>query len=131
MMQHNVEELAAIVVDRAFHIHRDIGPGLLENIYESVLADRLKDAGLSVETQKSIAVQLDGKSYNNAFRADIIVNQALLIEIKSTEKFAPVHIKQCLTYIRLLNMPLGLLINFGGETFKQGIRRIMNDRLIR
>ncbi|WOE75823.1 GxxExxY protein [Alterisphingorhabdus coralli] len=125
------EALAAVVIDQAYHLHRDIGPGLLEHVYEAVLADRLRAQNLKVETQKPIAVLLDGKKYDNAFRADLIVNDALLVEIKSLEKWSPVHIKQCLTYIRLLNMPLGLLINFGAATFKEGIKRIMNERVSR
>jgi GxxExxY protein len=121
------EELARIVVDCGYRLHRELGPGLMESVYESVSAGRLSDAGLSAVCQRPIDIHVDGKIYPCAFRADIIVNDALLIELKSVENLAPVHIKQTLTYIRLLKMPLGLLINFGTATFKEGTRRIMNN----
>lgn len=121
------EELARIVIDISYRLHRELGPGLMESVYESVLIGRLIEAGLCVESQKAIDIIVDGKKYACAFRADIIVNNALLLELKSVENLAAVHVKQTLTYIRLLNMPLGLLINFGSATFKEGVRRIMND----
>lgn len=117
-----------MVVDCGFHIHKEVGPGLLESVYEAVLANRLRKRGLSVETQKSIPIMIDDLSFSDGFRADLIVEGKLLVELKSTERASPVHVKQVLTYLRLMNMPLGLLINFGADTFAQGTTRVMNNR---
>jgi GxxExxY protein len=125
--EQDIESLARIVIDQGYRLHLDTGPGLLESVYETILSDRLRDLGYRVETQKCIDISMDGRHYANAFRADIIVNNCLLLEIKSVSALQPVHIKQTLTYIRLLKMPLGLLINFGEARFKDGIKRIMND----
>jgi GxxExxY protein len=125
----DIESLIRKVVDQGYGLHRDIGPGLLESVYEAVLADRLRDLGCHVETQKSLDIDIDGRTYHGAFRADLIVNQSLLIELKSVESLNAVHIKQTLTYIRLLGFPLGLLMNFGAATYKENIRRIMNDKI--
>jgi GxxExxY protein len=125
----DIESLIRKVVDQGYGLHRDIGPGLLESVYEAVLADRLRDLGCHVETQKSVDINIDGRTYHGAFRADLIVNQSLLIELKSLESLNAVHIKQTLTYIRLLGFPLGLLMNFGAATYKENIRRIMNDKI--
>lgn len=123
------EKLIQQVVDQGFRLHRDVGPGLLESVYETVLADRLRDLGCHVETQKSVDIKIDGKTFLGAFRADLIVDGSLLIELKSLESLNAAHIKQTLTYIRLLGLPVGLLINFGGARYKEGIRRIMNDTM--
>lgn len=120
------EELSKIVVDCAYRMHVEIGPGLLESVYEAVLEKLLSEQGVRVSRQKSIPVEVMGLSINEGFRADLIVEDLLLIELKSVEKLAPVHSKQVLTYLRLLNLPLGLLINFGAATFKEGCKRIVN-----
>jgi len=120
------EELSRIVVDCGYRMHVEIGPGLLESVYEAVLEKLLADQGLNVERQKAIPVNLMGLSLNEGFRADLIVEDTLLLELKSVEKLAPVHSKQVLTYLRLLNLPLGLLLNFGAATFKEGCKRIVN-----
>jgi GxxExxY protein len=125
--EQGIESLARVVIDQGYKLHLDTGPGLLESVYETILTDRLRDLGYHVETQKSIDINMDGRNYTNAFRADIIVNDILLLEIKSVSALQPVHVKQALTYIRLLKMPLGLLMNFGEARFKDGIKRIMND----
>ena len=125
-----IEALFNQVLDAGYRLHTEVGPGLLETVYETILADRLISMGLQVEAQKSIDIQLQDRHFRGAFRADLIVNSKLLIEIKSTESLASVHIKQTLTYIRLLNMSLGMLINFGGATFKGNVKRIMNDRAL-
>lgn len=122
-----IEALAHAAVDCGFHIHRDIGPGLLESAYEILLAESLSRRGLSVERQVSVPLRANGIVIENAFRADLIIGQSLLIEIKSTEQHAPVHAKQLLTYLRLMHLPLGLLMNFGTATFKEGIRRVANN----
>ena len=122
-----LETLVTAVIDCAFHLHRDVGPGLLESVYETVLAKRLSALGFKVEKQKPIAIEIDGIAFGDAFRADLIVNGILLLEIKSVENLAPVHIKQVLTYLRLINQPLGLLINFGGDRFSGSVKRITNN----
>ena len=119
--------LITAVIDCAFHLHRDVGPGLLESVYETVLAKRLSALGFKVEKQKPIAIDIDGIAFGDAFRADLIVNGILLLEIKSVENLAPVHIKQVLTYLRLMNQPLGLLINFGSDRFSGSVKRITNN----
>jgi GxxExxY protein len=123
----NIEELAAIVVDKAFHLHVDLGPGLLESVYEAVLAQVLVAQGLQVERQKTITFQYQGFHFDDGLRVDLLINNMLVVELKSVEVIAPVHGKQLLTYLRLLKLPLGLLINFGAPTFKQGIKRVVNN----
>ena len=123
----NVEEISAIVVDCSYKLHVEAGPGLLESVYEVVLAKMLEDRGLGVMRQVKVPIELMGLKFDEGFRADLIVDDSLLVELKSVENLLPVHSKQVLTYIRLLKMPLGLLINFGNATFKEGIRRIVNN----
>jgi GxxExxY protein len=129
IVQPRQEEIARIVIDFGLQLHRDVGPGLLESVYETVLASRLMKAGLKVDRQKPIPIRIDDIIFPDGFRADLLVEDLLLIEIKSLEKLAPVHHKQTLTYLRLMNLPLGLLINFGGETFREGISRVMNNHV--
>lgn len=126
--RHDKEELSRIVVDCAYRMHVEIGPGLLESVYEAVLEKLLLEQGLKVSRQQPIPIQLMGISVNEGFRADLIVEDCLLIELKSVEKLMSVHPKQVLTYLRLLNLPLGLLINFGAATFKEGCQRIVNGK---
>ena len=121
-----VEQLAAIAVDCGFHIHKELGPGLLESVYETVLAQALWQHGLAVEQQRSVPIAFRGMSFPDAFRADVIVEDSLIIEVKSVERNAPVHAKQLLTYLPLMKQPLGLLMNFGCETFKDGVKRVAN-----
>ena|SRR5687768_5929603 len=123
----DVESLARVAIDCGLKIHRDLGPGLLESVYEAVLAACLIRAGLAVEQQKPIAIEFDGMVFRAGFRADLVVEGQLLIEVKSVERLAPVHSKQLLTYLRLSGRPLGLLMNFGGETFREGVRRFANN----
>lgn len=122
------EALSRIVVDCAYRMHLEIGPGLLESVYEAVLEKLLRQQGLKVTRQQVIPVEVMGLRLDEGFRADLIVDDLLLVELKSVEKLAPVHAKQVLTYLRLLNLPLGLLINFGAATFKEGCRRIVNGK---
>ena len=123
----DLEAIARISVDCGFHLHKDIGPGLLESAYELLLFESLKEIGLSVERQKIIPITFRGRVLDEAFRADLIVENRLLIELKSTDRHAPVHAKQLLTYLRLMDLPLGFLMNFGAATFKEGVKRIAND----
>jgi GxxExxY protein len=122
-----IEELASCVIDTAKGIHIDIGPGLLESVYEHLLADRLQKQGLKVSRQMPVSATIDGFNFPDAFRLDLLVEDRLLIELKSIERLAPVHAKQTLTYLRLMKLPLGLLINFGGITLKEGIKRVVNN----
>lgn len=122
----DIEELARIAVDCGLQLHRDLGPGLLESVYEAVLATQLARFGLAVERQKILPVAYDGIALADGFRVDLWVESQLIIEVKSVERLAPVHSKQLLTYIRLARQPVGLLMNFGGETFREGLKRIVN-----
>jgi GxxExxY protein len=122
----DIEAMAADVIDASFRIHRDLGPGLLESVYETVLAAQLERKGYRVERQRPISFDFDGLHFEAAFRIDILVEGRLLVEIKSIDRLNPVHLKQVLTYLRLTRQPLGLLINFGGATLKEGLRRIVN-----
>jgi GxxExxY protein len=123
----DVDELARIAVDCGFKIHKELGPGLLESVYEALMAAILVRAGLGVERQKPIKIEFDGMALGEGFRADLLVDGRLIIEIKSVDRLAPVHARQLLTYLRLAKQPLGLLMNFGGETFKEGVRRVANN----
>ena len=122
-----LEDIAKISVDCGFHLHRDIGPGLLESVYEILLFESLKEKGLSVERQKIIPITFKGRVLEEAFRADLVVENQILIELKSTERYAPVHAKQVITYLRLMDLPLGFLMNFGAATFKEGLKRLANN----
>ena len=123
----DLEALAKIVFNSGLELHKELGPGLLESVYEVVLSDVLVEQGLFVERQKIIPVVFRGKVFDEMFRADLIIENKLLIELKSTEHFAPVHAKQVLTYIRLAKLPLGFLMNFGQATFVGGFKRLAND----
>ena len=125
--KHNIEQLSAVVVDAAYHIHCELGPGLLESVYEAVLAKALEQRGLRAERQKIVTFEYDGMTFDDGLRLDLLVDNALIVELKSVEKLTPVHPKQLLTYLRLLHLPLGLLINFGAPTFKEGCKRIVNN----
>ncbi|WOF45158.1 GxxExxY protein [Sphingopyxis indica] len=124
---HDVEDLARIAIDCAFHLHRDLGPGLLESVYEILLAEALREVGLNVERQLVVPITYKGAVIDNALRLDLLIEQKLVVELKSVERFAPVHGKQLLTYLRLLDLPLGLLINFGQELFRDGVKRVANN----
>ncbi|HKP74542.1 MAG TPA: GxxExxY protein [Longimicrobiaceae bacterium] len=121
-------EITGIVVDTAFQVHTLIGPGLLESVYEAVLARKLEQRGLVVERQKPIAFEIEGMRFDEGFRADLLVEDRVLVELKSIEKLARVHAKQVLTYLRLMNLPVGLLINFGAASLGEGLQRIINSR---
>ncbi len=123
----HIEELARVAVDSGFAIHRDLGPGLLESVYEALLAAALTKRGFKVDRQKSIDFNYDGLIFAEGFRADLIVENRLIIEVKSIDRLAAVHSKQLLTYLRLLSLPVGLLMNFGGATFREVVRRVVNN----
>jgi GxxExxY protein len=118
--------VAAVVVNCAFRIHVEVGPGLLESVYEQLLAYELSRAGFQVERQKSIPIEYRGVQFSEGFRADILVEDRVLVEIKSVEVLPPVCMKQVLTYLRMSGKRLGILINFGSPRIKEGIHRIAN-----
>jgi iron complex transport system substrate-binding protein len=123
----DMEAIAADVVDLSLRLHRDLGPGLLESVYETVLAAKLTRLGYRVARQRSIDIEFEGLRFDGAFRIDLMVEDQLLVEIKSVERLNAAHAKQLLTYLRLTKRSLGLLINFGGATLKEGLRRVVND----
>jgi GxxExxY protein len=120
--------LATVAVDCGFKVHERLGPGLLESVYEAVLAHSLERRGLVVERQKPIPIRVDHLIIDEGFRADLLVEGVLLIELKCAERYAPIHVKQLLTYLRLMDLPLGLLMNFGTATYREGVRRVVNSR---
>lgn len=121
-----IEVLATQVVNASLAVHRALGPGLLESAYEECLAIELSLAGLTVERQKSVPLVYRGHTIDAAYRLDLIVNQLLLIELKTVESVQPIHRVQVATYLRLLHLPLGLLINFNVPLLKQGLHRVLN-----
>jgi GxxExxY protein len=126
-LSEDLEGLARIAVDCGYKLHEGLGPGLLESVYEACLGSSLRSRGLFVERQKIVPIRYGDVVLDEAFRADIVIERRLLIELKSVENFAPVHAKQVLTYLRLMDLELGLLMNFGAATFKDGVRRIANN----
>ncbi len=125
--QWDVEQVATIVVTMAFMLHQEIGPGLLESVYEAILASMLAGQGLLVERQKPVTIFYRGLVLDEGFRLDLLIDGQLIVELKSVEKLLPVHPKQLLTYLRLMNLPLGLLINFGAPLLKDGLKRVVNN----
>ena len=123
----DVEALATIAIDCGFKLHSQLGPGLLESAYEAVMAHSLAKRSLAVERQRPVPVTYDGVAVDEGFRLDLLVEGKLLIELKSVERLAPVHGKQVLTYLRLMNLSLGLLMNFGAPTFREGCKRVVNN----
>lgn len=119
-------DIASEIVDAAYHVHVALGPGLMETVYEVALEHDLKKRGFDVKRQVPVCVEYDGIKFEEGFRADLIVNDCVIIELKSIESLAPVHKKQLLTYLRLTGLKLGLLINFGAPLIKEGIFRVVN-----
>lgn len=126
----DIEAIARIVVDCGYKVHTGLGPGLLESVYEVILAHTITQRGLLVQLQYPVPIEYEGITFAEGFRADLLIAGQLLVELKSVELLAPVHSKQVLTYLRLLRLPLGLLINFGAPTFKAGIKRIVNNHVV-
>jgi len=122
-----IDDITGLVVDAAFKLHTGLGPGLLESVYEMVLARDLERRGLIVEKQKPVSFEYDDLQFEDAFRVDLLIERCVVLELKSVEILAQVHSKQLLTYLRLLNLPVGLLINFGAATMKEGLHRIVNN----
>ena len=122
-------EIGTIVVDSAVKLHKSLGPGLLETVYEAILIQQLQKAGLTSQRQVLVPITFEGVSYDEGFRADIIIGGKVILELKSTEVVHPVHKKQLLTYLKLTGLKLGYLLNFGEELMKNGITRIINGEI--
>ena len=122
-------EIAKELLDAAFVVHTKLGPGLLESVYEVVLAYELKKRGLTAERQKPMPILYDNIRFDEAFRSDLVVNGKVIAELKSVEALLPLHAKQLLTQLRLSGLKLGLLINFGEAHLKNGIKRVINGQL--
>jgi GxxExxY protein len=122
----NENDIGKIVVDSSISIHRELGPGLLETVYEVILTDELRNRGLEVERQVPVPITFRGHQFEEGFKVDIIINQIVILELKSLEKINNAHKKQLLTYLKLTHMKLGFLMNFGEVLMKDGIYRIVN-----
>ena len=119
-------EITGLIVDSALKIHRTVGPGLLESVYEEIMAVELSRRGMSFERQKPIPITYEGITLPDPFRADLIVDRRVLVELKSIESLQPIHSKQTLPYLRLARLRLGLLINFNVPLLRDGIIRLIN-----
>ncbi len=122
------ERLISLVIDTGFRLHEELGPGLLESVYETILAGRLERRGVSVIRQMPVNIMIDGISFVDAYRVDLFLDSWLVVELKALERLTGVHIRQAHSYVKLLDQPSGLLLNFGAGTFKEGIRRVYNNR---
>jgi iron complex transport system substrate-binding protein len=125
----DIDAISGDVIDIAMRIHRDLGPGLYESVYETVLAGKLVEIGYSVDRQKPIDIQFEGMRFEAAFRADLVVDGRSLVEIKCVDALSKAHMKQLQTYLRLTKQQVGLLINFAGATLKEGLKRVVNDHV--
>ena len=123
-----LNRITSLIIAAAIRIHRAIGPGLLEKAYWGCLCFELHSAGLRIETQKALPLVYRGVNIDCAYRADLIVEGLVIVEVKALNGLVPIHRRQLLTYLRLANCPLGLLLDFGGETMKAGVKRVLNDR---
>ncbi|HRF02783.1 MAG TPA: GxxExxY protein [Pirellulaceae bacterium] len=122
-------QIGTSIVDCAVRIHRDLGPGLLESVYEATMAAKLSRQGMTVERQVPIPIEYENLKFEEGFRADLIVEGKVIIELKSTESIHPAHRKQLLTYLRLTDLKLGYVLNFGDQLMKNGITRIIRGSL--
>jgi GxxExxY protein len=122
-----LDEITGEIVDAAYRLHKDIGPGLLESVYETVLAKALERRGLRAAQQVAVSFEYDGLQFDNCLRVDLLVDCRVVLGIKSVEHTLPIHRKQLLTYLRLMRLPVGLLINFGKPTMREGLQRIVNQ----
>jgi GxxExxY protein len=122
-------DISKLILDSAFVVHMKLGPGLLESVYEVVLAHELRKSGLTVERQKPMPITYDGIRFDEAFRADLVVGEKVIVELKSVSTTTPVHAKQLLTQLRLSGLKLGLLINFGEAHLRNGIKRLINGQV--
>ena len=121
-----LDTLTGDIIDAAMKIHTDLGPGLLESVYEAVLEKALQKRGYDVKRQLSVTFEYDGIVFDEGFRADLVIDGRVVVELKSVEELAKVHRKQVLTYLRLMDLRVGLLLNFGAASLKDGLQRIAN-----
>ena len=119
-------DIGTKIIETSISVHRELGPGLLESVYEVVLAKELSNLGLKVERQVPVPIIYKGVTFNEEFRADLIVEQKVLVELKSVERTTPAHKKQVQTYLKLTGLKLGYLLNFGDDVLKSGITRCVN-----
>ena len=122
-----LDEITGAIVDASVKLHQGLGPGLLESVYEALLAKELVRRGFRVERQKPVNFEYDGLRFDEGFRADLLVEGIVVVELKSVETVLPVHKKQLLTYLKLLHLPVGLLINFGAPVLREGLHRLVNQ----
>jgi GxxExxY protein len=122
----NVNEITGSIVDASLKIHRQLGPGLLESVYEVLLEHELKQRGIAVERQKEVPIVYEGMKLPEPFRVDLLVGGQVIVELKSVEALQPVHYRQILTYLRLAKLRVGLLINFNVPVIKDGIHRLVD-----
>jgi len=125
----NENEMGRIIVDSAVRLHMALGPGLLESVYEVLLAHELQKAGLTIARQVPIPIEYEGIRFDEGFRADMVVEDKVILELKSVESVSKAHKKQVLTYLKLTGMKLGFLLNFGEAVMKDGIHRIINGKI--
>ena len=123
----HVDEITGQIIETAIAIHRELGPGLLESVYEAVLAHELRAIGFGVRRQQSVRLIYHGITFDEAFRADLVVEDCVIVELKSVARLEPVFAKKLLTYLRLTTLPVGLILNFGGVTLREGIKRVVNN----
>jgi GxxExxY protein len=124
---HSLDDITEGIVDSAVKLHQSLGPGLLESVYETILSRDLERRGFQVQRQVAVAFDYDGMHFNDGLKLDLLINNRVVLELKSVESLAPVHKKQLLTYLRLLHLPVGLLLNFGAPLMKDGIHRIVQN----
>jgi iron complex transport system substrate-binding protein len=122
----DVDTVTGGIIDAGIRLHVSLGPGLLESAYRALLAEQLIRRGFVVDREKWVDLEVDGLQLKSAFRIDLLVNELVVVEVKSAEKVALVHTKQVLTYLKCLKLPVGLLMNFGAATMKEGIKRVVN-----
>jgi len=122
----DLNEVTREIVDAAYSVHSRLGPGLLESVYEALLSREMERRGFTVRRQMAVPLEVDGLHFDEAFRIDLLVDERVVVELKSIERLSPIHTKQLITYLRLMNLQVGLVINFGGMTLKEGLRRVVN-----
>ena|SRR5687768_139171 len=122
----DLDDITGAIIEAALHMHRDLGPGLMESVYEVILAGALEQRGFRVERQKVIRFEYRDMVFEEGFRVDLIVDDRVIVEVKSIEQMGRQHVKQLLTYLKLTNRPVGLLINFGAPTLREGLKRVVN-----
>lgn len=122
-----INEISGLIVDAAFRVHVAVGPGLFESVYEALMEYELKKLGLRVERQVMVPLEYEGLRFDEAFRADMIVDERIIVELKSVVEVHPIYKKQLLTYLKLTGLSLGLLINFGADRIKDGVFRVANQ----